>query len=33
MVMRIALLLSLAWMMRLTDPLFSVSTQHFPGAT
>ena len=29
MVMRIALLLSLAWMMRLTDPLFSV---HAPGA-
>ena len=31
MVMRIGLLLSLAWMMRLTDPLFSVHTQGFSG--
>ncbi len=31
MVMRIALLLSLAWMMRLTDPLFSVFRQGFSG--
>jgi len=31
MVMRIALLLSLAWMMRLTDPLFSVFGQGFSG--
>ncbi len=31
MVMRIALLLSLAWMMRLTEPLFSVHTQQFSG--
>ena len=31
MVMRIALLLSLAWMMRLTEPVFSVYTQHFSG--
>jgi predicted tellurium resistance membrane protein TerC len=31
MIMRIALLLSLAWMMRLTEPVFSVSTQHFSG--
>jgi predicted tellurium resistance membrane protein TerC len=31
MVMRIGLLLSLAWMMELTDPLFSVYTQGFSG--
>jgi len=31
MVMRIALLLSLAWMMRLTGPLFSFYTQEFSG--
>jgi predicted tellurium resistance membrane protein TerC len=31
MVMRIGLLLSLAWMMRLTDPLFSVFRQGFSG--
>src|SRR5438067_987671 len=31
MVMRIGLLLSLAWMMRLTEPLFSVLTQDFSG--
>ncbi len=33
MVMRIALLLSLAWMMRLTDPLFAVFARAFPDAT
>jgi predicted tellurium resistance membrane protein TerC len=31
MVMRIALLLSLVWMMRLTDPIFSVLAQDFSG--
>ena len=31
MVMRIALLLSLAWMMRLTAPVFAVHTQEFSG--
>ena len=31
MVMRIGLLLSLAWMMRLTEPVFSVVTQEFSG--
>ena len=31
MVMRIGLLLSLAWMMRLTDPVFSVLKQGFSG--
>ena len=31
MLMRIGLLLSLAWMMRLTDPLFSVLAQGFSG--
>jgi predicted tellurium resistance membrane protein TerC len=31
MLMRIGLLLSLAWMMRLTDPLFSVLSQGFSG--
>ena len=31
MIMRIGLLLSLAWMMRLTEPVFSVHTQHFSG--
>ena len=31
MVMRIGLLLSLAWMMRLTDPLFSVLTREVSG--
>ncbi len=31
MVMRIGLLLSLAWMMRLTEPVFSVLTQGFSG--
>jgi predicted tellurium resistance membrane protein TerC len=31
MVMRIGLLLSLAWMMRLTEPVFSVMTQEFSG--
>ena len=31
MFMRIALLLSLAWMMRLTDPLFSITRWEFSG--
>jgi predicted tellurium resistance membrane protein TerC len=31
MVMRIGLLLSLAWMMRLTDPVFAVQTKDFSG--
>ena len=31
MVMRIGLLLSLAWLMRLTHPLFSIHAQHFSG--
>jgi predicted tellurium resistance membrane protein TerC len=31
MVMRIGLLLSLAWMMRLTSPVFAVHTQEFSG--
>jgi predicted tellurium resistance membrane protein TerC len=31
MVMRIALLLSLAWMMRLTDPLFSILSREVSG--
>ena len=31
MVMRIALLLSLAWMMRLTEPLFSITRWEFSG--
>ena len=31
--MRIGLLLSLAWMMRLTEPLFTITRGSFRGAT